>query len=60
WTTTLAGSLFSYVSLVGDFSLLWFTSYVLLLLTLTGIVVQQRLLRFLSVILPPARPPQPE
>lgn len=49
--TTLAGRLFSYVSLVGHFSFLVFTSYVLILFPLTFIVVSQRLMRFLSVIL---------
>ena len=51
WPTTLAGRLFSYVSLVGHFSFLVFTSYVLILFPLTFIVVSQRLMRFLSVIL---------
>ncbi len=51
WPTTLAGRLFSYVSLVGHFSFLAFTSYVLILFPLTFIVVSQRLMRFLSVIL---------
>ena len=50
WPTTLAGRLFSYVSLVGHFS-----SGVYQLcadpLPLTFIVVSQRLMRFLSVIL---------
>ncbi len=48
---TLAGPLFSYVSLVGHFSFLVFTSYALILFLLTFIVVSQRLMRFLSVIL---------
>ncbi|MGE1897367.1 DUF3413 domain-containing protein [Klebsiella pneumoniae] len=39
WPTTLAGRLFSYVSLVGHFSFLVFTSYVLILFPLTFIVV---------------------
>ncbi|HDT0613000.1 TPA: DUF3413 domain-containing protein [Klebsiella michiganensis] len=51
WPTTLAGRLFSYVSLVGHFSFLVFTSYVLILFPLTFIVVSQRLMRFISVIL---------
>jgi membrane-anchored protein YejM (alkaline phosphatase superfamily) len=42
---------FSYVSLVGHFSFLVFTSYVLILFPLTFIVISQRLMRFLSVIL---------
>ena len=51
WPTTLGGRIFSYVSLVGHFSFLVFTSYVLILFPLTFIVVSQRLMRFLSVIL---------
>ena len=51
WPTTLAGRLFSYVSLVGHFSFLVFTSYVLILFPLTFIVVSQRLMRFISVVL---------
>lgn len=50
WPTTLAGRVFSYVSLVGHFSFLVFTSYVLILFPLTFIVGSQRLMRFLSVI----------
>ena len=46
-----AGRLFSYVSLVGHFSFLVFTSYVLILFPLTFIVVSQRLMRFISVVL---------
>ncbi len=49
--TTLGGRIFSYVSLVGHFSFLVFTSYVLILFPLTFIVISQRLMRFLSVIL---------
>ncbi|WP_434669887.1 LPS biosynthesis-modulating metalloenzyme YejM [Klebsiella sp. B345] len=51
WPTTLGGRIFSYVSLVGHFSFLVFTSYVLILFPLTFIVVSQRLMRFLSAIL---------
>ena len=51
WPTTLGGRIFSYVSLVGHFSFLVFTSYVLILFPLTFIVISQRLMRFLSVIL---------
>ena len=51
WPPTLAGRLFSYVSLVGHFSFLVFTRHVLILFPLTFIVVSQRLMRFLSVIL---------
>lgn len=50
WPTTLAGRVFSYVSLVGHFSFLVFASYVLILFPLTFIVGSQRLMRFLSVI----------
>ncbi|WP_159866026.1 MULTISPECIES: LPS biosynthesis-modulating metalloenzyme YejM [unclassified Raoultella] len=51
WPTTLGGRIFSYVSLVGHFSFLVFTSYVLILFPLTFVVISQRLMRFLSVIL---------
>ncbi|MDQ4428677.1 LPS biosynthesis-modulating metalloenzyme YejM [Yokenella regensburgei] len=51
WPTTLAGRLYSWVSVVGHFSFLVFTTYVLILFPLTFIVMSQRLMRFLSAIL---------
>ena len=51
WPTTLAGRIYSYVSLVGHFSFLVFATYLLILFPLTFIVGSQRLMRFLSVIL---------
>ncbi|HDG1692852.1 TPA: DUF3413 domain-containing protein [Kluyvera georgiana] len=51
WPTTLAGRVFSYISLVGHFSFLVFSTYLLILFPLTFIVMSQRLMRFLSAIL---------
>ncbi|END0921138.1 cardiolipin transport protein PbgA [Escherichia coli] len=51
WPTTLAGRIYSYVSIIGHFSFLVFTTYLLILFPLTFIVGSQRLMRFLSVIL---------
>ena len=51
WPTTLAGRIYSYVSIIGHFSFLVFATYLLLLFPLTFIVGSQRLMRFLSVIL---------
>ena len=51
WPTTLAGRIYSYVSIIGHFSFLVFATYVLILFPLTFIVGSQRLMRFLSVIL---------
>ncbi|CTR42853.1 LPS biosynthesis-modulating metalloenzyme YejM [Escherichia coli] len=49
--TTLAGRIYSYVSIIGHFSFLVFATYLLILFPLTFIVGSQRLMRFLSVIL---------
>ncbi|HAI6973545.1 TPA: cardiolipin transport protein PbgA [Escherichia coli] len=51
WPTTLAGRIYSYVSIIGYFSFLVFATYLLILFPLTFIVGSQRLMRFLSVIL---------
>ncbi|BBS67101.1 TPA: cardiolipin transport protein PbgA [Escherichia coli] len=51
WPTTLAGRIYSYVSIIGHFSFLVFVTYLLILFPLTFIVGSQRLMRFLSVIL---------
>lgn len=51
WPTTLAGRIYSYVSIIGHFSFLVFPTYLLILFPLTFIVGSQRLMRFLSVIL---------
>ncbi|HCO5395014.1 TPA: cardiolipin transport protein PbgA [Escherichia coli] len=51
WPTTLAGRIYSYVSIIGHFSFLVFATYLLILFPLTFIVGSQRLIRFLSVIL---------
>ncbi|HHH7841151.1 TPA: LPS biosynthesis-modulating metalloenzyme YejM [Escherichia coli] len=51
WPTTLAGRIYSYVSIIGHFSVLVFATYLLILFPLTFIVGSQRLMRFLSVIL---------
>ncbi|HDG1671375.1 TPA: DUF3413 domain-containing protein [Kluyvera cryocrescens] len=51
WPTTLAGRIYSYISLVGHFSFLVFSAYLLILFPLTFIVMSQRLMRFLSAIL---------
>ena len=51
WPTTLAGRIYSYVSIIGHFSFLVFAAYLLILFPLTFIVGSQRLMRFLSVIL---------
>ncbi|EFN0037067.1 cardiolipin transport protein PbgA [Escherichia coli] len=51
WPATLAGRIYSYVSIIGHFSFLVFATYLLILFPLTFIVGSQRLMRFLSVIL---------
>ncbi|HHV2000691.1 TPA: LPS biosynthesis-modulating metalloenzyme YejM [Escherichia coli] len=51
WPTTLAGRIYSYVSIIGHLSFLVFATYLLILFPLTFIVGSQRLMRFLSVIL---------
>ena len=51
WPTTLAGRIYSYVSIIGHFSFLVFATYLLILFPLTFIVGSQRLMRILSVIL---------
>ena len=51
WPTTLAGRIYSYVSIIGHFSFLVFATYLLILFPLTFIVGSQRLMRFLSVIM---------
>ncbi|EEX2514206.1 DUF3413 domain-containing protein [Escherichia coli] len=51
WPTTVAGRIYSYVSIIGHFSFLVFATYLLILFPLTFIVGSQRLMRFLSVIL---------
>ncbi len=51
WPTTLAGRIYSYLSIVGHFSFLVFASYLLILFPLTFIVMSQRLMRFISAIL---------
>ncbi|HAZ0043284.1 TPA: cardiolipin transport protein PbgA [Shigella sonnei] len=51
WPTTLAGRIYSYVSIIGHFSFLVFATYLLILFPLTFIVGSQRLMRFLSIIL---------
>ncbi|EHH6469973.1 DUF3413 domain-containing protein [Escherichia coli] len=51
WPTTLAGRIYSYVSIIGHFSFLVLATYLLILFPLTFIVGSQRLMRFLSVIL---------
>lgn len=51
WPTTLAGRIYSYVSIIGHFSFLVFATYLLILFPLTFIGGSQRLMRFLSVIL---------
>ncbi len=51
WPTTLAGRIYSYVSIIGHFSFPVFATYLLILFPLTFIVGSQRLMRFLSVIL---------
>ncbi|HGF1687157.1 TPA: LPS biosynthesis-modulating metalloenzyme YejM [Escherichia coli] len=51
WPTTLAGRIYSYVSIIGHVSFLVFATYLLILFPLTFIVGSQRLMRFLSVIL---------
>ncbi|WP_052285120.1 LPS biosynthesis-modulating metalloenzyme YejM [Kluyvera genomosp. 1] len=50
WPTTLAGRVYSYISLVGHFSFLVFSAYLLILFPLTFVVMSQRLMRFLSAI----------
>ncbi|KFC09000.1 alkaline phosphatase superfamily hydrolase [Trabulsiella guamensis ATCC 49490] len=50
WPTTLAGRLYSYLTIIGHFSFLVFATYVLILFPLTFIVMSQRLMRVLSAI----------
>ena len=50
WPTTLAGRIYSWLSLAGHFSFLVFAAYLLVLFPLTFVVMSQRLMRFLSVI----------
>ena len=50
WPTTLAGRIYSYISLLGHFSFLVFAIYLLILFPLTFVAISQRLMRFLSVI----------
>ncbi|ROP62847.1 hypothetical protein EDF81_1357 [Enterobacter sp. BIGb0383] len=51
WPTTLTGRIYSYLSVVGHFSFLVFSTYLLILFPLTFIVMSQRLMRFLSALL---------
>jgi len=51
WPTTLAGRVYSYLSVVGHFSFLVFATYLLILFPLTFVVISQRLMRALSAIL---------
>lgn len=51
WPTTLAGRVYSYLSVVGHFSFLVFATYLLILFPLTFVVISQRLMRVLSAIL---------
>ncbi|MGV7092543.1 LPS biosynthesis-modulating metalloenzyme YejM [Siccibacter turicensis] len=51
WPATLTGRVFSWISLVGHFSFLVFSAYLLILFPLTFIVMSQRLMRFLSAAL---------
>ena len=51
WPATLTGRIFSYISLVGHFSFLVFSTYLLILFPLTFFVMSQRLMRVLSAIL---------
>ncbi|WP_024547517.1 LPS biosynthesis-modulating metalloenzyme YejM [Siccibacter turicensis] len=51
WPATLTGRVFSWISLVGHFSFLVFSAYLLILFPLTFIVISQRLMRFLSAAL---------
>ncbi len=51
WPTTLAGRVYSYLSVVGHFSFLVFAAYLLILFPLTFVVISQRLMRALSAIL---------
>ncbi|AFJ46429.1 LPS biosynthesis-modulating metalloenzyme YejM [Shimwellia blattae] len=50
WPTTLAGRIYSWLTLAGHFSFLVFAAYILVLFPLTFVVRSQRLMRFLSVI----------
>lgn len=51
WPSTLAGRIYSYISIIGHFSFLVFAVYLLIIFPLTFIIMSQRLLRFLSVII---------
>lgn len=51
WPTTLTGRVYSYLSVIGHFSFLVFSTYLLILFPLTFIVMSQRLMRFLSALL---------
>ena len=51
WPTTLAGRIYSWISVIGHFSFLVFATYLLILFPLTFVVMSQRLMRFISAIL---------
>ena len=51
WPTTLAGRIYSYLSVVGHFSFLVFATYLLILFPLTFVIMSQRLMRLISAIL---------
>ncbi len=51
WPTTLAGRIYSWISIIGHFSFLVFATYLLILFPLTFVVMSQRLMRFISAIL---------
>jgi membrane-anchored protein YejM (alkaline phosphatase superfamily) len=51
WPTTLAGRIYSWMSVIGHFSFLVFATYLLILFPLTFVVMSQRLMRFISAIL---------
>jgi len=51
WPTTLAGRIYSWMSVIGHFSFLVFATYLLILFPLTFVVMSQRLMRFVSAIL---------
>lgn len=51
WPTTLAGRIYSYLSIIGHFSFLVFAVYLLIIFPLTFVIMSQRLLRFVSAII---------
>ncbi|NIG62494.1 MAG: DUF3413 domain-containing protein [Serratia symbiotica] len=51
WPSSLLGRIYALISLLGHFSFVVFTGYLLVIFPLTFVVMSQRLLRFISAVL---------